>query len=238
MISAIIPAYNEEAYIADTVNALVQTGLVDEIIVVDDASTDRTFRVASATGVKTIRLRRRRGKRAAQDAGARAARGNYLLFLDADLGATAANVAPLLDPVLKGECDMTVGVFPARPGRGGGFGLVVGLARYGIFKITGRVMEAPLSGQRALRRSVWAHARGAARGFGSEVALTIDALCAGYSVMEVPVEMDHRVTTNDMAGFRHRARQFIDVLRALWVRRKWRCHQAGRSQRHSPSTER
>ena len=233
MISAVIPAYNEEEYIAETVRALAETGLVDEIIVVDDASSDHTFRVASATGVKTLRLRRRRGKRAAQDAGARAARGNYLLFLDADLGATAANVAPLLDPVLTGECDMTIGVFPQRPGRGGGLGLVVGLARYGIFRITGRVMEAPLSGQRALRRAVWARARGAAKGFGSEVALTIDAICAGYSVKEVPVDMDHRVTGNDVAGFRHRARQFIDVFGALWARRKWRCHQAGRSRQPS-----
>ncbi len=231
MISAVIPAHNEEERIEETIRALAESGLAEEIIVVDDGSTDHTFRVASATGAKVLRLRRRRGKRGAQDAGARAARGNYLLFLDADLGATAANARPLVEPVLNGECDMAIGVLPSQPGKGGGFGLVVGLARYGIYRITGSTMEAPLSGQRALRRAVWARARGVARGFGSEVALTIDAICSGYSVMEVPVDMAHRVTGNDLPGITHRARQFLDVARALWARRKWRCRSTGRSSR-------
>ena len=231
MISAVIPAYNEEDRIEETVRALAQSGLADEIVVVDDASTDHTYRVAAATGAKVVHLRRRRGKRGAQDAGARAAHGNYLLFLDADLGATAANAGPLIEPVLNGECDMTIGVLPSQAGKGGGFGLVVGLARYGIFRITGQIMEAPLSGQRAMRRAVWARARGVARGFGSEVALTIDALRSGYSVMEVPVNMSHRVTGNDLQGILHRARQFWDVGRALWIRRKWRCRTTGRPSR-------
>lgn len=228
MISAVIPAYNEEQCIEETILALRDSGQVEEIIVVDDGSTDHTYRVASATGAKVLCLRHHRGKRGAQDAGCRAAHGNFLLFLDADLGATAANVRPLIEPVLNGECDMTIGVLPSQPGKGGGFGLVVGLARYGIFRMTGRTMEAPLSGQRALRRAVWSHARGLARGFGSEVALTIDAICAGYTVIEVPVEMAHRVTGNDLPGFLHRARQFRDVALALWVRRKWRCRHTGR----------
>jgi glycosyltransferase involved in cell wall biosynthesis len=225
MTSAVIPAFNEEQYIESTVRALASSGLADEIIVVDDGSTDHTYRVAASAGAKALHLRHRRGKRGAQDAGVRAARGNVLLFLDADLGETAANAGPLLNPVLDGECDMAIGILPSQPGKGGGFGLVVGLARYGIFRVTGRTMEAPLSGQRALRRAVWARARGVAHGFGAEVALTIDAICAGYHVIEVPVDMSHRVTGNDLEGFRHRARQFVDVARALWVRRKWRCHQ-------------
>lgn len=233
MISAVIPAHNEEEYIEETVRSLAQSGLADEIIVVDDASTDHTHRVARAAGAKVLHLRRHRGKRGAQDAGARASRGNVLLFLDADLGKTAANAGPLLDPVVKGECDMAIGVLPSRPGKGGGFGLVVGLGRFGIFRVTGRTMEAPLSGQRALRRAVWDRTRGVARGFGSEVALTVDAICAGYKVIEVPVDMDHRVTSNDVAGFRHRARQFVDVFRALWARRRWRCRQTLSSPKHS-----
>jgi glycosyltransferase involved in cell wall biosynthesis len=223
MTSAIIPAHNEAERIVATVQALAATAIADEVIVVDDGSEDHTGRLAGEAGAKVIRLRHRRGKRGALDAGARAARGNYLLFLDADLGDTAKQAGALLSPVLAGECDMTIGVFPTRPGRGGGLGLVVRFARWGIHRITGRTMQAPLSGQRALRRAVWARSRGIARGFGSEVAMTIDAICSGYHVLEVPVEMDHRVTGSDLAGYRHRARQFVDVARALWVRRKWRC---------------
>jgi len=229
MTSAVIPAYNEEETIERTVRALASTGIADEIIVVDDGSTDRTAHLAATAGAKVIRLRRRRGKRGAQDAGARAAKGNYLLFLDADLGETASEATKLLAPVLRGDCDMSIGVLPKRPGRGGGVGLVVRLARWGIRRTTGLIMEAPLSGQRALRRAVWAHARGLARGFGTEVALTIDAVAAGYRVLEVPVNMDHRVTGNDLRGILHRARQFRDVALALWARRKWRCRPPRRS---------
>lgn len=228
MTSAIIPAYNEALYIEPTVLALAAANIADEIIVVDDASTDHTGRLAAQAGAKVVRLRRRRGKRGAQDAGVRAARGNFLLFLDADLGPTAAEAAKLLEPVVGGECDMSIAVFPHRPGKGGGLGLVVRLARWGIMRATGRSMEAPLSGQRALRRAVWARSLGAARGFGSEVALTMDAICGGCRVLEVPVEMDHRVTANDLVGIKHRARQLLDVARVLWVRRKWRYHRRPR----------
>lgn len=105
-------------------------------------------------------------------------------------------------------------------------GLVVGLARRGIEVITGQTMRAPLSGQRALRRIIWNNARGMAPGFGTEVALTIDAMVCGFRVLEVPVDMDHRVTGRDWPSMRHRARQFVDVARALWIRRKWRCRRS------------
>jgi len=222
MTSAIIPAYNEEQFIGTTVRVLHAAGIVDEIIVVDDRSSDETARVAAEAGARVIRLRHHRGKRGAQEAGVRVARGAILLLLDADLGETVSEARKLLEPVVAGQCDMTIAVFPTRPGRGGGMGLVVRLARWGIRRITGKEMQAPLSGQRALRRSVWVHARGIAKGFGSEVALAIDAIRTGHSVLEIPVEMDHRVTGNDLAGILHRARQFLDVACALWVRRGWR----------------
>ena len=94
-------------------------------------------------------------------------------------------------------------------------GLVVRLSRWGVQRLTGRTLSAPLSGQRCLRCEVLAAARPLARGFGVETALNIDALRAGFIVTEVEISMDHRVTGRDFRARLHRARQLRDVARAL-----------------------
>ncbi len=87
MISFIIPAYNEELELSATIAAIhaATSGAAQpcEVIVVDDASTDATARIASHAGAKVIRIDRRQIA-AARNAGARAAQGEYLFFVDAD----------------------------------------------------------------------------------------------------------------------------------------------------------
>jgi glycosyltransferase involved in cell wall biosynthesis len=87
MISFIIPAYNEELEIASTL-AAIRTAASHaaqpyEIIVVDDASTDTTSDIATQAGTCVISINRRHIA-AARNAGAHAARGEYLFFVDAD----------------------------------------------------------------------------------------------------------------------------------------------------------
>jgi glycosyltransferase involved in cell wall biosynthesis len=223
MISVVIPAYNEADRIGETVAAIASLPRVNEVIVVDDGSTDDTAPRADAAGATVIRTAENRGKGAALVTGIEAAEGDVLALLDADLGATAAEAACLIEPVVAGEADMTIATFPVIPGRGGGFGFVVKLARWGIARATGREMAAPLSGQRVMRREVWRMVGGMDPGFGAETAFTIDALCAGFRVLEVPTTMTHRVTGRDAAAVRHRARQFLAVAAALWRRRSVRC---------------
>jgi glycosyltransferase involved in cell wall biosynthesis len=222
MTSAVIPAFNEAERIGKTIAALKRLPEIDEIVVVDDGSTDDTASAAEAAGARVVRQSPNRGKGAALTAGIKSAQGDILLLLDADLGETADQAASLLPPVMNGEADMSIATFPVIPGKGGGFGFVVRLARNGILKRTGKEMQAPLSGQRAIRREVLEKI-GIAGGFGAEVALTIDALCAGFHVVEVPTTMTHRVTGRDWKAMRHRARQFNAVARALWARRGRRC---------------
>jgi glycosyltransferase involved in cell wall biosynthesis len=87
MISFIVPAYNEEHELSDTLAAirLAASGVTQpyEIIVVDDASTDATPQIASDAGAKVIPINRRQIA-ASRNAGARAAQGEYLFFVDAD----------------------------------------------------------------------------------------------------------------------------------------------------------
>jgi glycosyltransferase involved in cell wall biosynthesis len=87
MISFIIPAYNEEMELSATLAAIhaAASGAAEpyEVIVVDDASTDATPEIAAQAGAKVIRINRRQIA-AARNAGARAAQGEYLFFVDAD----------------------------------------------------------------------------------------------------------------------------------------------------------
>jgi len=218
----VIPAFNEAARIGATVQAAQRLSDVDLVVVVDDGSTDGTTSVARAAGAVVVTSDRNQGKAAALELGAAEVTARErtagiaprpLLFLDADLGRSAASAGPLLSPVLKGEADMTIATLPPQPG--GGRGFVVRLARDGIREATGVSMSQPLSGQRALSRAAFETARPLADGWGVEVALTIDVLRAGLRVREVPLELHHRVTGNDWRAQVHRGRQFWGVWRAL-----------------------
>ena len=85
MISVVIPCYNREPFLAETIESVLkQTRPVGEIIVVDDGSTDRSAEVARSYGARVISMNRNRGHAAACNAGVDAARGDLLAWLDAD----------------------------------------------------------------------------------------------------------------------------------------------------------
>lgn len=214
---AIIPAHEEAARIAATVRATLAVPGITRVIVVDDGSRDETARLAEDAGAKVIRLFSNVGKGAAlETAAGRAEDADVILLLDADLGDSAAQASLLLDPVLDGRADIAIAKFP-RPEGKAGFGLVKGLARFGIARLGGPgfVPEAPLSGQRALTAAAMNAVRPLRWGYGAEVAITIRALRAGLTISEVETTMRHAATGRDLAGFVHRGRQFTQVAGAL-----------------------
>jgi glycosyltransferase involved in cell wall biosynthesis len=95
MISFIVPAHNEEFELSSTLAAIraavSDAGQRYEIVVVDDASTDATPEIAAQAGAKVIRINRRQIA-AARNAGARAAQGKYLFFIDADTRINASHL--------------------------------------------------------------------------------------------------------------------------------------------------
>lgn len=217
VVVALVPAKDRADDIAATVAALRGLTAVDRVLVIDDGSHDATAESARAAGAEVLRLPVNRGKGGAVLAGVEATPdAEVYLLIDADLAATASAADRLLDPVLGDEADMTIGVFPPAEGRGGA-GRVKALARRAIQRATGRELREPLSGQRAVRRTLLAGLPSADR-FGLEVAMTIDALRAGARVVEVEVPMDHRHTGGSWSGVVHRARQGADIGRALWPR--------------------
>ena len=243
-VAAIIAAKDEAVRIASTISAVCRIEGVDQVIVVDDGSSDATARLAGEAGAVVVRHPRNRGKAAAMATGAGvvagldlrdpslSGRARGLLFVDADLAQSAANLAALIPPVASGAADMTIAVLPPQENPGGGHGFVVRLARDGIGRCAGWTPAQPLSGMRCLSREAFDVASPLARGWGVEVGLTIDVLRAGLRVLEVPCDLQHRVTGSDWRGQLHRARQYRDVWLALSVRRVRSLRTAGRE--HPP----
>ncbi len=225
-VTVVIAAKDEEQRVAATVRAAAAIPGVNAVVVVDDGSSDHTGDVARAAGAAVVRHDRNRGKAAAMQTGATAAgqgasaagEGRLLLFLDADLGASATAAAPLVIPVASGAADMTIALLPTQATAGGGHGLVVRLARDGIMRATGWSATQPLSGQRCMTLGAFEAALPLATGFGVEVGLTIDLLRQDFELLEVPCDLHHRVTGTDLRAQLHRGRQFRDVALAL-VRR-------------------
>jgi glycosyltransferase involved in cell wall biosynthesis len=105
-ISFIVPAFNEEALLPDTLRAIGEaadrTGESCEVIVVDDASTDGTARVAESLGARVVSVSCRHIA-ATRNAGAREAQGRWLIFVDADTRVTPAVVQAAVAALRAGK---------------------------------------------------------------------------------------------------------------------------------------
>jgi glucosyl-3-phosphoglycerate synthase len=217
--AAVIAARDEAATLADTLRALHTIPNLSYLIVADDGSRDTTPDIALALGAELVH---------ASPPGKPAGKGHALrhglirvrthppdavLLLDADLCHSAALLASLI-AALSEDIPVSIAAFPPAATKGG-FGLVKRFARSAIASRTGHILSEPLSGQRALLAPALDILPGIAPGFGVEVGMTLDLLAAGIKPLEIPLSLTHRPTGRNLRGFAHRARQGIDVVRAL-----------------------
>jgi glycosyltransferase involved in cell wall biosynthesis len=172
-----------------------------EVIVADDGSRDATADRAEEAGATVLRLPRR-GKGQALSAAERAAPPGSLLLADAEVRGDLT--------ALRGSSGLRVARFTRR--EGGGFGIAKRAARALILLRAGLDQAEPLSGQRALDARTRAAVFPLAPGFGAETRMTIDAARAGIDVAEIDVDLAHRPTGRNLAGFLHRGRQLADLL--------------------------
>jgi hypothetical protein len=204
-LTILVAARDEEARIGTTVVELRRQFPSAEVIVADDGSRDGTADAASAAGAWVLRLPHR-GKGQALTLAERAAPPGTILLCDADLRGD-------LTPLLGGDADLTVATFARR--QGGGFGIAKKAARRLIELASGFTAREPLSGQRRLTQKARDAVFPLAAGFGCESAMTADAAKSSLAIGEAELELEHRATGRDLAGFVHRGRQLRDIALAF-----------------------
>ena len=204
-LTVLVAARDEETTIRATVERLLTEFPDAEVVVADDGSRDGTALAAEAAGARVVRLPRR-GKGQALTLAERECHGGPLLLCDADVEGD-------LRPLAESGVDLAIARFARRVG--GGLGVAKGVARALVRARTGRRVEEPLSGQRYLSGSARTTLFPVAAGFGVETRMTIDALRAGLDVREVELDLGHRATVRDLAGFVHRGRQLLDLVLAV-----------------------
>ena len=109
-LSVIIPVYNEAKTCAEIIKRVQAISIVNEIIVVDDASTDGTIDILEAMdNIKVIRHEKNKGKGAAVRTGLAHVQGNYVITQDADLEYDPNDYLKLAEPVVNGITEVVYG---------------------------------------------------------------------------------------------------------------------------------
>ena len=220
----IVAAHNEADHLGATLGALAATFPEAHVIVADDASSDGTSDVALARGAEVVSRRKPHGKGGNVTAALatvieRAADADAPDFLlcDGDLGASAAQLAALVEAIEAEEADLAIASFRQRVG--GGFGVAVSYAQRAIERLCGYQATAPISGQRAFSPAAMRAAYPFAAGYGMEIGITVDVVRAGLEVREIELDLEHRATGRTLGGFLHRARQLRDFRRVVRSKR-------------------
>lgn len=233
--AVIVTARNEADRLPATLGALAEAFPGARVLVADDGSTDGSAAVAAAHGAEVVRSERNVGKGGAATRAAQrlldADPQSVVLLCDGDLATSAAALRQLVEAVRAGRGDLAVAAFQRRVG--GGFGLALGFARWAIRRRCGFEAQAPISGQRALRAAVLPAVVPFAPRFGMEIGMTIDAVRAGFRVVELEVPLAHRATGRTVRGFLHRGRQLVDFVAVYLARRSATPHAAVATDRRS-----
>jgi dolichyl-phosphate beta-glucosyltransferase len=226
-LSVVIPAYNEERRLPGTLqeisNHLAGTGSTYEILVVDDGSTDGTGEVTALEAERDPNIKllpaRHAGKGAAVRSGALAARGQQVLFCDADLPMAAEDLTRLADMLAQHDI-----IIASREGMGA---RRIGEPYYRhlmgrVFNLVVQFLAIPgvQDTQCGLKCFTAESARRVfslqtVEGFGFDVEILYIARKLGYRIYEVPITWSHRESSR-VDPIRDTMRMLGDIVRVRW----------------------
>jgi glycosyltransferase involved in cell wall biosynthesis len=194
MLGVIVPAYNEGATIGQVLRRVLLQDCVQQVVVVDDCSTDQTFRAAEAyAGDPRVTLKRHAknaGKGAAIRTGLAAITAPIVIIQDADLEYDPVDYAKLIGPIADGRADVVYGV------RG-----FAGQTAYSYWFVKGNQLVTTFTnilfncyiqdmetGFKAMRTSLMRRLRLSGQRFNIEPDITGRVLRLGYRIHEMPID--------------------------------------------------
>lgn len=212
-ISIVLPAKNESGAIGQTIAKIQQLQLTHEVIVVNDGSVDSTQVVAEQAGAIVVTHPYSKGNGAAIKTGARAAKGDVIIFMDADGQHDPNDIPRLIDKIEQGY-DLVVGArqkgSQASVGRGVANALYNNLASY----MTEQEVEDLTSGFRAVRADKFREFLYLLpNGFSYPTTSTMAFFRAGYSVTYVPIHAAKRIGKSHIQPLKDGIRFFIIIFK-------------------------
>lgn len=187
-VAVILPAFNEEENVGGVIEVVKKVKYVDEIIVVDDGSTDSTAEIAKSLGATVISHPENKGKGEAIKTGYNYTDADIVAFIDADISnLTKHKIDAIIRPILEGKAEITKTKFARASGR--------------VTELTAKPLlnfffpeigfKQPLSGQFAARKSALKKIN-FEPDYGVDVGIVLDADVNGIPIEEVDIgEIEH-----------------------------------------------
>jgi glycosyltransferase involved in cell wall biosynthesis len=218
--SVIVPVFNEERTLEAVIDRIRATGAVDEIVAVDDGSSDRSPQILAALAtsgvphVTVVRHEKNSGKGAAVRTGFARVTGDVVVVQDADLELDPAEFPTLFAPILDGRADVVFGV---RFSKGRGATPWAGYLGNKAFTVLASVLflrrlNDVLTCYRAMRTDVARQVEPRSTGFGMDAEQGCRAIRGGWRIAQVPVTYTPR--TKDQ-GKKLRFSASFEVLAAI-----------------------
>ncbi|MDT7604289.1 MAG: hypothetical protein QOF61_2286 [Acidobacteriota bacterium] len=240
-LSVVVPAFNEGATLAATVERVLNIPHLLEIIIVDDGSTDETVGIARALAaahaqVRAVRHDDNRGKTAALKTGFAQTKGAIVIVQDADLEYDPTEIAEVIKPILDGHADVVYGsrFLVRRATR------VLYFYHYLANKfltflsntLTNLNMTDVETGYKAFRGDIIRNMIISSSGFGFEIEVTAKIAKLGCAVYEVPISYYGRTYAEG------KKIGTTDALAALWFTLRFNLFCSLRSSfRHVPQAQ-
>lgn len=195
-VSVVIPALNEEGPIGNVVRECLATGVPNEVIVVDNGSTDRTAEYARAAGAKVI-TEPTPGYGRACMAGVRGVSTGceIIVFLDGDGSDCPEFMKQLLDPIIAGTHDFVIGSRTRgkrEPGSMNAQQIFAGRFAGWLMSILYRVRYTDMGPFRAIRDEAFERLSMKEMTYGWNIEMQMKAARAGLRILEVPVSHRRR----------------------------------------------
>lgn len=213
-VTVVIPAKNESAVIGNLVSELVSMPEVSEVIVVDDGSTDSTGADASRAGARVIRNEYSLGNGGAVKTGARAARGEVIVFMDGDGQHSPGDIPILLNRLIDDDLDMVVGSRRSNGQASMGRGLANRFYNLLASYMTGQKVKDLTSGFRAVKAKKFREFLYLLpNGFSYPTTSTMAFFRAGFKVVYEEIDVNKRVGKSHIRPLRDGLRFLLIIFK-------------------------